>query len=135
MGSHRRRCSFSHIGGFGVINCATGSNASAGGLPFHTHLDGNSGSASIPACAASAIRQFNARLFGERTFYTGVCLLLLFEALTPVNSLFVFSKFPVIARAIPSFDPPGKSLMSLILSETWRRIRRDSLDLFSKFPC
>ena len=51
--------------------------------------------------------------------------MLLFEALTPVNSLFVFSKFPVIARAIASFDPPGKSLMSLILSETWRRIRCD----------
>jgi hypothetical protein len=44
----------------------------------------------------------------ERTFHTGVCLLPLFEALTPVKSLFVFSKFPVIDRAIASFDPPGK---------------------------
>jgi hypothetical protein len=55
--------------------------------------------------------------------------LLLFEALTrevPVR----LSKFPVIARAIACFEPLGRVFTWLILSETWRRIRRDLWTFF-----
>ena len=59
MGSHRRRCSFSHIGGFGVINCATGSNASTGGgLPFHTSSRKN---LSYRSLSFAAVRGFDTR--------------------------------------------------------------------------
>jgi hypothetical protein len=59
MGSHRRRCSFSHIGGFGVINCATGSNASTGGgLPFHTASRKN---LSYRSLSFAAVRGFDTR--------------------------------------------------------------------------
>ena len=58
MGSHRRRCSFSHIGGFGVINRATGSNASTGGgFPFNTSSRKNLSYRSLFA----AVRGFDTR--------------------------------------------------------------------------
>ena len=105
MGSHRRRCSFSHIGGFGVINCATGSNASTGGgLPFHTSSRKNLlyRSLSFAAVRGFDTREFPVRLLQIPCYRTPNCL----------------------------FDPPGKSLISLILSEIWRRIRRDLWTFF-----